>query len=88
MHRTSCDVDPPYLNVVVCDLKGDPVTDTIYTIPEVARYLKLSRSKVYYLVQRGQLPHVRIGKNVRITERDLKTWLENNSVGRLHNALS
>jgi excisionase family DNA binding protein len=73
---------------VVCNLKGDPVTDTIYTIPEVARYLKLSKSKVYYLVQRGTIPHVRIGKNVRITERDLKNWLESNSAGHLHTALS
>jgi putative molybdopterin biosynthesis protein len=59
------------------------VTDTIYTIPEVARYLKLSKSKVYYLVQRGTIPHIRIGKNVRITERDLQTWLESNNAVRV-----
>jgi excisionase family DNA binding protein len=59
------------------------MTETIYTIPEVAKYLKLSRSKVYYMVQRGTIPHVRIGKNVRITERDLRAWLDENSVGRL-----
>ena len=59
------------------------MTETIYTIPEVAKYLKLSRSKVYYLVQRGTIPHVRIGKNVRIRERDLKDWLDNNSIGRI-----
>jgi excisionase family DNA binding protein len=59
------------------------MTETIYTIPEVAKYLKLSRSKVYYMVQRGTIPHVRIGKNVRITERDLRAWLDENSVGRI-----
>ena len=59
------------------------MTETIYTIPEVAKYLKLSRSKVYYLVQQGKLPHVRIGKNVRISERDLQAWLDDNRVGRL-----
>jgi excisionase family DNA binding protein len=58
------------------------MSDSIYTIPEVARYLKLSRSKVYALVQCGQLPHVRIGKNVRVLERDLQAWLTQNSVGQ------
>jgi excisionase family DNA binding protein len=56
-----------------------PMTDTVYTIPEVARYLKLSKSKVYYLVQRGELPHIRIGKNVRIREQELRDWLASNS---------
>lgn len=59
------------------------MTETIYTIPEVAKYLKLSRSKVYYMVQRGTIPHVRIGKNVRISERDLRSWLDENTVGRI-----
>ncbi len=50
--------------------------EEIYTIPEVARYLKLSKSKVYYLVQVGEIPHLKIGRNVRITETELKGWLE------------
>ena len=29
--------------------------EEIYTIPEVARYLKLSKSKVYYMVQTGEI---------------------------------
>jgi len=62
------------------------MTDTIYTIPEVARFLKVSRSKVYGLVQQGLIPYVRIGKNVRITGRDLQAWLDKNSVGRLQEA--
>jgi excisionase family DNA binding protein len=56
------------------------MNDTIYTIPEVAKYLKLSRSKVYLLVTQGQIPYVRIGRNVRIRETDLKMWIEANSV--------
>ncbi len=54
------------------------MTEPLYTIPEVAQYLKLSKSKVYYLVQRGYLPHVRIGKNLRIREQQLQDWLEKN----------
>ena len=48
----------------------------ILTVPETAKYLKLSKSKVYYLVQRNQIPHLKIGKNVRIRKKDLLIWLE------------
>ena len=29
--------------------------EAIMTIPEVARYLKISKSKIYYLVQRREI---------------------------------
>ena len=50
--------------------------EKIYTVPEVARYLKLSQSKVYNLVQRNEIPHIKIGRNVRIKESDLDRWLD------------
>ena len=50
--------------------------DRILTVPEVAIYLKISKSKIYYLVQRKEIPHVRIGRNVRIKESDLTKWLD------------
>lgn len=50
--------------------------ETIYTIPEVAKYLKMSKSKVYYLIQRREIPYIKIGRNVRIKEADLLKWLE------------
>jgi excisionase family DNA binding protein len=46
------------------------------TIPEVAIYLKMSKSKVYSLIQRRKMPHVRIGRNVRVRVGDLARWLE------------
>ena len=50
--------------------------ETIYTIPEVAAYLKMSKTKVYEMVNRNQIPFIRIGRNVRIRESDLVAWLE------------
>ena len=55
------------------------MSEMIFTIPEVAAYLKLSKSKVYHLVQTGQIPHIRIGKNVRVKEGDLNKWIEKQS---------
>ena len=48
----------------------------ILTVPETAEYLKLSRSKVYNLVQKNRIPHIKIGKNVRIRREDLLVWLD------------
>jgi nitrogen PTS system EIIA component len=52
------------------------MVDQILTIPEVAKYLKISKSKIYYLVQRKEIPHVKIGRNVRIKESELVMWLD------------
>lgn len=38
----------------------------LLTVPEVARYLSLSRSQVYLLISTGALPSVRIGRLRRI----------------------
>lgn len=55
--------------------------DRILTIPEVADYLKISRSKVYALVARNQIPYIRIGRNVRIKESDLERWINQQAHG-------
>jgi len=54
--------------------------EKIYTVPEVAIYLKMSRSKVYNLVQGRKIPHIKIGRNVRVRETDLKKWIEKNII--------
>lgn len=49
--------------------------EEILTIPEVAKYLKLSKSKTYAMVQRREIPHIKVGKNVRVRMTDLERWL-------------
>lgn len=46
------------------------------TIPEVADYLKVSSTKLYAMVQRDEIPHIRLGRNVRIRQSDLHRWME------------
>ena len=53
--------------------------DILLTAVEVARYLKLSKSKVYYLISTKRIPHIKIGKNVRVRRADLEAWLEANT---------
>ena len=53
-----------------------PQLDPIMTVGEMAEYLKISRSKAYAMVARKEIPHIRIGKNVRIRLSDFLKWLE------------
>ena len=42
-----------------------PCPDTLWTVAEVAAYLKVSRSWVYHRLESGLLPHIRVGALVR-----------------------
>lgn len=53
----------------------DTQTRTL-TAPQVAAQLQLSRALVYALIQRGELPAVRIGRSVRVLPDDLDRWLQ------------
>jgi excisionase family DNA binding protein len=45
-------------------------------IPEVARILAISRSMVYELIRRGELPSITIGGSRRVPAVRLREWLE------------
>ncbi len=54
----------------------DVPEDRILTVREVAAYLQISKSKIYYMLSRDEIPHIRIGRNVRIRRADLHRWME------------
>ena len=47
----------------------------LYTIPDVAKALKVSESKVWSLVAQGVLKSVMLGGNRRVTEQDLRAFI-------------
>lgn len=51
------------------------------TVREIAAQLKVSTATVYKLVERGELPHVRVSNAVRIQSVDLARYLSRPSVG-------
>jgi excisionase family DNA binding protein len=48
---------------------------TLLTAAEVAEQLRVSTMTVYRLIRRGELPAVRVGRNYRVREGDLETYL-------------
>ena len=49
----------------------------IWLTPEEVRdRLKISRSKFYVELAVGGLPHVKMGRMVRVSERELDKWLQ------------
>jgi len=49
------------------------------TVPDAAAYLSLPRSRMYDLIQRGELPAVRIGeRSIRVNVRDVERFLAEN----------
>jgi excisionase family DNA binding protein len=48
----------------------------LLSIPEVARSLRLSRTKVYELIDIEGLPVVRFGRAVRVSVEALQQWLQ------------
>jgi excisionase family DNA binding protein len=45
-------------------------------VPEVARIIRVARSRAYELVAEGEIPSVRIGRSVRVSRKELDLWLE------------
>ncbi len=45
-------------------------------VPEVAAVLRIARSRAYELVAVGEIPSVRIGRSVRVNQKELERWLE------------
>ena len=54
-------------------------TDTWLKVPEAAEYFRVPRSRMYDLIQRGELPAVRIGKrSIRINRKEVERFLAEN----------
>ncbi len=53
----------------------------LLTIPEAAVSLRLSRAKVYRLIDFEGLPVVRFGRAVRVSVKALEQWLERREQG-------
>ncbi len=53
-----------------------PNGEKMYTVPQVAKLLQISRTKAYGMAASGDLPTVRMGSLVRVPSSALSAWIE------------
>lgn len=47
----------------------------LMTVKEVAEYLGLAEGTIYQKVSKGQIPYVKLGRNVRFRKDDIDEWV-------------
>jgi excisionase family DNA binding protein len=55
--------------------------ELLLRIAVAGQKLSVSRSKLYELIARGEVPYVKIGGSLRIPLQALKAWIEKNTDG-------
>lgn len=49
---------------------------SLLNVPDIAGYLKVQRSTIYSLVETKQIPHYRVGRQIRFKKPEIEKWLE------------
>lgn len=60
---------------------ASPIPHDLLTAREVADVMRVSTMTVYRLIKAGEMPAIRVGKHLRIRERDVAQFLEARVVG-------
>lgn len=55
--------------------------DEMITVPEIAKYLRISPPTVYKLVNSGAIPHVKVGFRYIIPRTKFLIWLDEHTSG-------
>ncbi len=50
--------------------------ECLWTVREVAAFLRVGRNTVYEMAQSGALPSLRIGARVRFVPEEIRAWLD------------
>jgi excisionase family DNA binding protein len=53
----------------------------LLTVPEAARALGIGTTLAYQLVGNGKLPHIRLGRALRVPRASLEAWIAANTRG-------
>lgn len=56
--------------------------DKWLTIDELAAYIKMSRTKLYGMAQRGEVPASKIGNQWRFDREEIDQWMKSHATGQ------
>jgi len=54
--------------------------EQLLSVPQAAKLLSISRTKLYELIHKEEIPHIKIGARVFFTESLLEAWIEERTV--------
>ncbi|QSQ10462.1 Putative DNA-binding proteinA [Koleobacter methoxysyntrophicus] len=58
----------------------------VYTVPEVAKILRIGRTKAYDLIKQGKIASIRVGRSIRIPRQALENFIKRegaSNIGRI-----
>jgi len=58
------------------------INDKWLTLDELAAYLKMGRTKLYTLAQRGQIPGGKIGSQWRFDREEIDAWIKSGQAAK------
>ena len=61
--------------------RTEVLTEYLMTVEQVRRFLSIGRTHIYALIGDGALPHVRIGRSLRVRRSDLERFVEEHTEG-------
>lgn len=61
-----------------------PLGAPMMTSEEVTRYLRISAGKLKALVNDGEIPAIRVGREIRFRQADIEMWINKNYINRPH----
>ena len=73
-------VDLHRARTVASGSQEDPEARLLLRIDEAARLLGIGTTLAYEMVGQGRLPHVRLGRSVRVPRAALEAWIAANTV--------
>jgi excisionase family DNA binding protein len=50
--------------------------EEVWTVKDLAKYLRCHTSTLYRLVNRGEIPHFRLGSDIRFRRPLIEKWLD------------
>lgn len=54
--------------------------DKILTVPQIAEILQISKAKAYLIIQRGEIPYIKLERNIRVRESELLKYIDKQTI--------
>ena len=56
--------------------ENNVASERVYTVEEIAKLARISRTAAYELVKKGLFPVIRVGSSIRIPKKPFDAWLD------------